>query len=314
MIVELHAKILQALAAGDLFGRQLTGRVWAERGARIGWRRRFCRSVGRCRLIRLFGCRPRVRFRNGDGFRRRLVLWGCFESRRDGWSLDRANWPLRRLLVLRRRAWVRFRNGHSIDGFRQRCAGIVGNAVCGNRWLGLRYRRTLHGTCGLRHRRGSLRIVLGRRNDVGRLRQLLIVDRRLVVGLCRGYRCREGSNRRGSGRFFAGRGLRCFGALCCGEENSFSSQVGAANESSGGKERFRRSSWPKPVVGSIACPWLSTISITSGCKVEERLARRAGHCAVTRRSLPGPPPASRRASACRADSARCSCSCAASPR
>ncbi len=43
---------------------------------------------------------------------------------------------------------------------------------------------------------------------------------------------------RGVAIFFAGRGLRCFGALCCCKENSFSSQFFAANESVGGRRKI----------------------------------------------------------------------------
>ena len=57
-------------------------------------------------------------------------------------------------------------------------------------------------------------------------------------GSLSGFAAGTGAVRGVGHAFFAGRGLRCFGALCCGEENSFSSQVGAANESVGGRRKI----------------------------------------------------------------------------
>ena len=239
------------------------------------------------------------------------VLWRCFESRRHGWSLDRAGRPLRRLLVFRRRAWVRFRNGHRIGVFRQRCAGIVGNAVCGNRWLGLRHWRTLHGTCGLRHRRGSWRIVLGRRNDVGRLRQLLIVDRWFVVGLCRRHRCREGSGH----LFLRGEACDVSALYVAAKRNSFLQPGLPRTSPSGGEGKSPKIVMAKASRGIDSLP-MSCQRFRS--QVVARL--KSGRPGVpvlapfTRRSLPAPPRASRRASACRADISRSAGCRAGAPR
>lgn len=120
--------------------------------------------------------------------------------------------------------------------------------------------------------------------------------------------------------FAAGRGLRRFGAFCCGGENSFSrrcgslsSHVGAANESIGITRRMPKIVMAKASRGIDSLPMaVKRLSSRNGCIAGA--ATRSRIIARRKRRLPrAPPRASRRASACRAGSGSDG-SCAVSPR